>query len=226
MELTSQCLPNPLPTNPLQVAADWLQQAWADAAQPNPNAMVLATVDRAGRPSARVVLCKEIAAEPGYIVFYTNYESRKGKELAANPHAALTFHWDHRDRQVRFEGAVQRLSGAESDRYFGSRPWPSRLGAWASRQSQPIGSRQALLDQVADAALKLGAPTDPAAGLDIAVNIPRPAHWGGFKFYADAVELWVAGDFRIHDRARWERAIDMRSTPPQHGPWRATRLQP
>jgi pyridoxamine 5'-phosphate oxidase len=125
----TEILPDPLPPNPLQVAAAWLAQAQIDAAQPNPNAMVLATVDTRGQPSARVVLCKEIAPEPGYIAFYTNYESRKGRELEGNPRAAVVFHWDHRHRQVRAEGTVEKLSDADSDAYFESRAWQSRLGA-------------------------------------------------------------------------------------------------
>jgi pyridoxamine 5'-phosphate oxidase len=140
----TETLPDPLPTNPLTVAAEWLQQARLDAASPNPNAMVLATVDARGYPSARVVLCKEIAAQPGYILFYTNFNSRKGSELHVNPRAAVVFHWDHRHRQVRAEGQVERLSDAENDAYFHSRAWQSRLGAWASQQSQPVDSRESL----------------------------------------------------------------------------------
>ena len=122
--------------------------AQRDAAQPNPNAMVLATVDAQGAPSARVVLCKEILVERGGVVFYTNYESRKGRELAATGRAAIVFHWDHRHRQVRIEGTVERVPEATSDAYFASRPWQSRLGAWASRQSQPIASLAAMREQV------------------------------------------------------------------------------
>src|ERR1700730_19337442 len=154
----TETLPDPLPANPLRLAADWLAQARTDAAQPNPNSMVLATVDGRGQPSARVVLCKDIAAETGFITFYTNYLSRKGRELEVNPRAAVVFHWDHRHRQVRAEGLVTRLSAAESDAYFSGRPWQSRLGAWASRQSEPIESREALRAAVADAARRLGGP--------------------------------------------------------------------
>jgi len=131
----TEILPDTLPGNPMQMVAEWLAQARADAAQPNPNAMVLATVDSVGQPSARVVLCKDIGVEAGFITFYTNYESRKGRELAENPSAAIVFHWDHRHRQVRAEGRVERLSEAENDHYFAGRPWRSQLGAWASHQS-------------------------------------------------------------------------------------------
>src|SRR5258707_10710348 len=132
----TETLPEPLPSNPLQLAADWLAQARADAAQPNPNAMVLATVDGRGQPSARVVLCKDIAAEAGFITFYTNYLSRKGRELEVNPRAAIVFHWDHRHRQVRAEGRVERLPPAESEPYFSSPPWQSPLRALARRKSE------------------------------------------------------------------------------------------
>jgi pyridoxamine 5'-phosphate oxidase len=219
----TETLPDPLPGEPLRLAGEWLAQAQSDAAQPNPNAMVLATVDERGQPSARVVLCKEIAAEAGHIVFYTNYESRKGRELRGNPRAAVVFHWDHRHRQVRIEGRVETLTDAENDAYFGSRPWQSRLGAWASRQSEPVASRRAMGENVAAAAHRLGIPyggpgTPEPAHCPAAV--PRPAYWGGFRLVADAVELWVEGEFRIHDRARWIRK------PGASGAWTVTRLQP
>ncbi len=129
----TETLPDPLPGNPFIVVAQWLAQARADAAQPNPNAMVLATVDERGHPSARVVLCKEINAPLGYTVFYTNYRSRKGRELEANRRAAVVFHWDHRHRQVRAEGVVEPLSDAENDAYFRTRPWQSRRGCHRGR---------------------------------------------------------------------------------------------
>jgi pyridoxamine 5'-phosphate oxidase len=224
----TETLPEPLPANPLQLAADWLAQAGADAAQPNPNAMVLATVDGRGQPSARVVLCKDIAAEAGFITFYTNYLSRKGRELEVNPRAAIVFHWDHRHRQVRAEGRVERLSGAESDAYFSSRPWQSRLGAWASRQSEPVESRAALRAAVADAARAFGVPYGGPGSEEpesMTADIARPATWGGYRLNVEAIELWVEGEFRIHDRARWTRGYG-------HGRggeamnWSVTRLQP
>ena len=131
--LWTETLPEPLPANPLEIVVQWLAEAQIGAAQPNPNAMVLATVNEHGQPSARVVLCKGIVPEKGYIVFYTNYQSHKGRDLESNPRAAVVFHWDHQHRQVRAEGRVERLSDAENDAYFDSRPWQSRLGAWASR---------------------------------------------------------------------------------------------
>jgi pyridoxamine 5'-phosphate oxidase len=217
----TETLPEPLPPNPLAVAAQWLAQARVDADQPNPNAMVLATVDSRGYPSARVVLCKEIDAQAGTILFYTNYRSRKGRELEANRRAAVVFHWDHRHRQVRAEGEVESLSDAENDAYFRTRAWQSRLGAWASEQSQPVASRQALAGAVTAMAHRFGIPYDGPGAAEpdvIAEDVPRPPHWGGYRLRAEAVELWVEGEFRIHDRVRWTRIQD--------AAWSATRLQP
>ena len=225
----TETLPEPLPANPLRLAADWLAQARADAAQPNPNAMVLATVDGRGQPSARVVLCKDIAAEAGFITFYTNYLSRKGRELEANPRAAIVFHWDHRHRQVRAEGGVERLSAAESDAYFSGRPWQSRLGAWASRQSEPVESRDALRAAVADAARALGVPYGGPGSEEpesMTVEIARPAIWGGYRLNVEAIELWVEGEFRIHDRARWTRSSGPGHESGKAMSWSVTRLQP
>jgi pyridoxamine 5'-phosphate oxidase len=225
----TETLPDPLPANPLDVAAQWLEQARLDAAQPNPNAMVLATVDERGYPSARVVLCKKIAPEPGCIDFYTNYRSRKGRELSANPRAAVVFHWDHRHRQVRAEGRVEPLTEAENDAYFRTRAWQSRLGAWASEQSQPVGSRRALKEAVAAAARRFGIPYDGPGTPEppeVLVDVPRPSNWGGFRLHADAVELWVEGEFRIHDRARWTRSLDTSPSTAGASQWSATRLQP
>jgi pyridoxamine 5'-phosphate oxidase len=222
-------LPDPLPANPLQVAAEWLAQAQIDAAQPNPNAMVLATVDSHGQPSARVVLCKDIAPDPGYIVFYTNYQSRKGRELDGNPRAAIVMHWDQRHRQVRAEGRVERLSDAENDAYFSSRPWQSRLGAWASKQSEPVDSRATLSAAVTATAARFGIPyrgpgTPEPEG--VSIDVPRPANWGGFRLLTDAVELWVEGEFRIHDRARWTRQPAHAQPEGCNTSWTVTRLQP
>jgi pyridoxamine 5'-phosphate oxidase len=230
----TETLPEPLPENPLDTAAQWLAQARLDAAQPNPNSMVLATVDGRGYPSARVVLCKEINSQSGFILFYTNYRSRKGRELAANPRAAAVFHWDHRRRQVRVEGRVELLSDAENDAYFSTRPWQSRLGAWASEQSQPVGSRHALERSVAAVARRFEIPYEGPGTPEpdeIAVDVPRPPNWGGYRLQADAVELWVEGEFRIHDRARWTRVLPAQPVDGQplggsDMPWTVTRLQP
>jgi pyridoxamine 5'-phosphate oxidase len=217
----TETLPEPLPGNPMSVLSRWLSQARDNAQQPNPNAMVLATVDAEQRPSARVVLCKDIQVDAGFIVFYSNYLSRKGAELQSNPRAAAVFHWDHVHRQARIEGTVQRLSAADSDAYFASRPWQSRLGAWASRQSEPVSSRGALAEAVAREAQRFGIPyAGPgSAEPEGEHRVPRPPHWGGYKLIAEAVELWVEGEFRIHDRARYTRQG-------LGAAWSATRLQP
>jgi pyridoxamine 5'-phosphate oxidase len=222
MNLPTQALPTPLPANPFVLAAEWLEDAQRDAAQPNPNSMVLATVDGGGLPSARVVLCKEILVDRGGVVFYTNYESRKGRELAQTGRAAVVFHWDHRHRQVRIEGTVERVAEGTSDEYFASRPWQSRLGAWASRQSQPIASLAEMKERVRAAARHFDIPYDGPGTPEpptVSVEIPRPLHWGGFCINAEAIELWIEGEFRIHERVRWTR-------PSQDQDWSAERLQP
>jgi pyridoxamine 5'-phosphate oxidase len=233
--LWTETLPEPLPANPLEIVVQWLAEAQAGAAQPNPNAMVLATVNEHGQPSARVVLCKGIVPEGGYIVFYTNYQSHKGRDLESNPRAAVVFHWDHQHRQVRAEGRVERLSDADNDAYFGSRPWQSRLGAWASRQSAPIESRIAMEESVAAEARRFGIPYGGPGTPEpetVRAKVPRPPHWGGFRLNVDALELWVEGEFRIHDRARWTRGAGGTTPGPGSRPgsgtatWTVTRLQP
>jgi pyridoxamine 5'-phosphate oxidase len=228
-ELPFQNLPDPLPANPLELAAQWLAEAEAAAAQPNPNAMVLATTDGSGQPSARVVLCKEIAAARGYLTFFSNYQSRKGRELLANPRAAVVFHWDHLHRQVRAEGRVAMLPDADSDAYFRTRSWQSRVGAWASRQSEPVASLKIVSDAMRAAAQRFGiiyggpgTPEPAATGVDV----PRPPFWGGFRLDIDAVELWVEGAFRIHDRARWTRQLPDPASADAPIEWSALRLQP
>jgi pyridoxamine 5'-phosphate oxidase len=229
MKHYSELLPDPLPSEPLVVLNQWMAQSWQQRLQPNPNARVLATTDPDGHPSARVVLCKEIVAQPGYLVFFTNYLSRKGRQLARNPRAAAVIHWDALHRQVRVEGPVVQAPAAASDAYFASRPWQSRVGAWASEQSAPIASREAMRKAVTSTAERFGVPdpTQAAAEGSTEIQIPRPPHWGGYHLWADSVELWVEGEARIHDRARWTREL----TPQADGffsagPWSATRLQP
>ncbi len=212
-----QSLPEVLPAEPLLVAAAWLAEALRRRDQPNPDAMVLATCGNDGRPAARVVLCKGIDAAAGAVRFVTNYSSRKGQELAANPRAALLFHWDHLHRQVRIEGVVHKVSAVESDRYFSGRPRESQLGAHASDQSMPVGSAAALRAQLdaVQARYPGGAP------------VPRPAHWGGYVMWVDTVEVWVEGAARLHDRAIWTRTLAASgSGTPAFGPWSSTRLQP
>jgi pyridoxamine 5'-phosphate oxidase len=225
----TELLPEPLPAEPLVLVNRWMAEAWQHRHQPNPNAMVVATSDLEGSPSARVVLCKEIVPQPGYLVFYTNYLSHKGRQLAENPRAAAVIHWDALHRQVRVEGPVVQAPTADSDAYFASRPWQSRIGAWASAQSAPVASREALAEAVAATAERFGAPLPGHSGAecDIDIVIPRPPHWGGYHLWAESVELWVEGEARIHDRGRWTRVLSPQPDGFFHaGSWTATRLQP
>jgi pyridoxamine 5'-phosphate oxidase len=187
---------------PWRQFSDWLEQA-ITAQLPEPNAMTLATVDAGGRPSTRVVLIKGFDARG--VVWYTNYESRKGRELASNPHAALQFHWVELERVVRIEGAVEKVNAEESDAYFRSRPLDSRLGAWASPQSQVISSRAVLVANAAKAAAQHG------------LNPPRPPHWGGYRLVPDRWEFWQGRKSRLHDRLSY-RLVD--------GQWLRERLAP
>jgi len=173
----------------------WLQQA-IDGQLPEPNAMTLATVGEDGRPSTRVVLIKGVDARG--IVWYTNYESRKGRELAIHPHAALQFHWVELERVVRIEGVVEKVSAEESDAYYATRPMDSRIGAWASPQSQVIASRAVLVSNVA----RYGAQFLPSM---LGSGPPRPPRWGGYRLVPDRWEFWQGRKSRLHDRLRYRR---------------------
>ena len=187
---------------PLQQFETWLQQA-IDGQLPEPNAMTLATVGADGRPSTRVVLIKGVDARG--LVWYTNFNSRKGQELAANPMAALQFHWVELERVVRIEGRVERVADAEADAYYASRPLDSRIGAWASPQSQVIGGRGVLVAQAARYAAQF------------ALSPPRPPHWGGFRLVPDRWEFWQGRKSRLHDRLRYRQ---------EGGLWVRERLAP
>lgn len=215
-------LPEPLSLEPFTLFTEWYDTAHRKQLQPNPNAMTLATVDARGEPHARIVLCKHLVSDPGYIVFFTNYRSDKGVHLAAHGRAAAVFHWDALHRQVRMSGPVIKSPVAESDAYFNLRPLGNRIGAWASQQSQPLASRAQLAQQVADVEQRFGVNSRDKEG-----TIPRPPHWGGFRLWPDSVELWLEGPGRVHDRAVWKRQLQRRDEFSfDCGTWTATRLNP
>jgi len=211
-------LPDPLPENPLPLVERWIAEA--SGSLRSAPAMTLATVEPDGRPSARMVICRGFYAEAGWLGFYTDRESPKGSALAAHPRAALVFHWDTFERQIRVEGPVTLAPDADSDRYWGSRPVEARIAATTSQQSRPLESRAALLERV-----------QATAGRLSDAEVPRPPRWGGYRVWAERVELWVGQPARLHDRALWTRSLAHHSVAHEGdrlagGPWRATRLQP
>jgi pyridoxamine 5'-phosphate oxidase len=189
-------------SDPLRFFARWLREA-VDAALPLPNAMTLATVTLEGAPDARIVLLKGL--ERGGFAFYTNYRSRKARELDARPAACLVFQWSELERQVRIEGAVEKVSAAESDEYFASRPLGARLSAWASPQSELIASRRDLERLLDEARERHGE------------RPPRPPHWGGYRVMPQTIEFWQGRADRLHDRLLYTRAGSA---------WRIERLAP
>ncbi len=223
-------LPTELPSDPMHWVKAWLDEAMEKQVQRNPNTMTVVTVGEDGQPTGRQVLCKEFVPDPGYVVFYTNYESDKVRHLEHNENIGLVFHWDDFGRQARLEGIAVRSPPEESDAYFASRDWGSQIGAWGSDQSSPLESRAALIAQVGKRAMKLGVK---AAGnlKSIAAKdrpvIPRPPHWGGIRVWPRRIELWIEGTDRIHDRARWDRTLERGDNDTfVVGTWTGTRLQP
>ena len=207
-------LVDPLPETPLPTLSRWLEEARACDAIPNPDAMAVATVDEAGDPQVRLVLCRGFDPDRARFEFFTNYASDKARQLTAHPRASCVFHWDPLGRQVRLVGRVERTSEARSDAYFASRDPLSQISAWASQQSRTIEDR-ATLEAHRDGILReLGdGSVDP---------IRRPSDWGGFVVLAERIELWAAREGRLHDRALWVRTSDEDEAPT----WRVARLQP
>lgn len=190
--------------DPFLIARNWLTEA--ESAEPNdPNAIALATVDADGMPNTRMVLLKDI--EDGAFVFYTNYGSAKASELDQGGKAAFVMHWKSLRRQIRVRGVVEREAGEKADAYYASRSLPSRLGAWASKQSQPLGSRGELLAEVAKVTASKGLHPD------------RPPFWGGYRIIPTEIEFWADGQHRLHDRFRWSRSGPEKA-------WKIERLQP
>lgn len=227
---TATTLPAELPGDPMRWAQAWLDEAVQKKVQRNPNSMTAITVGEDGQPSGRVVLCKDFVADPGYLVFYTNYKSDKARQIESNENVALLFHWDGFGRQVRMEGIAVRSPAEESDSYFATRDWGSQLGAWGSDQSSPLKSRAALVAQVSRRAMKLGvkaAKNLKSIAVDERPAISRPSHWGGYRVWPRRIELWIEGTDRIHDRARWERSLSQGDDGEfSAGAWAGTRLQP
>ncbi len=191
-------------SDPFVIARAWLAEA--EPVEPNdPNAIALATVDADGMPNARMVLLKEI--EAAAFVFYTNYGSRKGREIEASGKAAFVLHWKSLRRQIRVRGVTEREEGPQADAYYASRSLKSRLGAWASDQSQPLSSREALMAKVAAVTVTKGPNPD------------RPPFWGGIRIIPTEIEFWADGAFRLHDRFRWSRGSAMAD-------WMIERLNP
>jgi pyridoxamine 5'-phosphate oxidase len=205
-------LPDPLPDDPLALVEAWLAEA--AGVTRNATAMTLATVTPDGHAAARMVICRGFDARAGWFVFYTDRDSDKGHDLAAHPRAALVFHWDGLERQVRVDGPVTRAPDADSDRYWATRPRDARLAAVASRQSRPLASRSELLARVAE------------AGRAHAGDVPRPPRWGGYRVWAERVELWAGQPARVHDRARWTRALAPVDGGWAGSAWHAARLNP
>ena len=208
----SEPLPEILPADPLPLAARWLDEA--AAVVKSATAMALATAGDDGRPTARMVICRGFDVVEGWLVFYTDRESVKGRALDRNPRAAAVFHWDVLARQIRVEGPVTQAPEADSDRYWSTRPLDARLAAVASEQSRPIASRADFLARIEAARRAHG------------VDVPRPPRWGGYRVWAERVELWAGQPGRAHDRAVWTRPLQPTEAGFTGGSWRATRLQP
>lgn len=193
-----------LPQDPFELVEKWLNQA-IETQVNEPTAMLVGTATPEGRPSIRTVLLKEVL--DGQFIFYSNYESRKGKQIAANPHVALTFLWHELERQIHVEGRIHRLSTEESDAYFAMRPYKSRVGARISPQSQPIPSREYIMMRFAAESLRF-----------VGQTVPRPENWGGWAVVPERIEFWQGRDSRLHDRFLYEQKED--------GSWDIHRLAP
>lgn len=203
-EYTSRSLDETgLPPNPFSLLEDWLEET-ISAGIPEPTAMNLSTVGKDGRPSARIVLLKEIS-EKG-LSFFTNYESKKGVQLLENPNAAITFFWPELERQIRLEGTVKKISEKESKAYFITRPKDSRIGAWASEQSRPLADKKILEDKFLQLTAKFSEE-----------EIPKPNFWGGFLFEPSLIEFWQGRPNRLHDRILYQSDGNF---------WRTSRLYP
>jgi pyridoxamine 5'-phosphate oxidase len=211
--------------NPLLLLQSWFSEAMELELQPNPDTMAIATSNSQGLPNVRMVLCKEINTEEGYVVFYTNYNSVKSMEIKENPKCSALFHWDKLGYQIRIRGEILQSPDEENDAYFASRHLGSQVGAWASNQSNPVVDRQALDDQFRKILDRFNLTNESITWNE--KKIPRPPHWGGYRLWIEEIEFWLNQKDRLHDRLHFRRALTISSEGIEtEKNWTVKRLQP
>ena len=211
--------------NPLLLLQSWFNKAMELDLQPNPDTMAIATSNSQGLPNVRMVLCKEINTEEGYVVFYTNYNSVKSMEIKENPKCSALFHWDKLGYQIRIRGEILQSPDEENDAYFTSRHLGSQVGAWASNQSNPVVDRQALDDQFRKILDRFNLTNESITRNE--KKIPRPPHWGGYRLWIKEIEFWLNQKDRLHDRLHFRRALTISSEGIEtEKNWTVKRLQP
>jgi len=211
--------------NPLLLLQSWFNEAMELDLQPNPDTMAIATSNSQGLPNVRMVLCKEINTEEGYVVFYTNYNSVKSMEIKENPKCSALFHWDKLGYQIRIRGEILQSPDEENDAYFASRHLGSQVGAWASNQSDPVEDRQALDDQFRKILDRFNLTSESITRNE--QKIPRPPHWGGYRLWIEEIEFWLNQKDRLHDRLHFRRALTISSEGIEtEKKWTVKRLQP
>ena len=211
--------------NPLLLLQSWLNEAMELDLQPNPDTMAIATSNSQGLPNVRMVLCKEINTEEGYVVFYTNYNSVKSLEIKENPKCSALFHWDKLGYQIRISGEILQSPDEENDTYFASRHLGSQVGAWASNQSNPVEDREALDDQFKKILDRFNLTSESITRNE--QKIPRPPNWGGYRLWIEEIEFWLNQKDRLHDRLHFRRALTISSEGIEtEKKWTVKRLQP
>ena len=211
--------------NPLLLLQSWLNEAMELDLQPNPDTMAIATSNSQGLPNVRMVLCKEINTEEGYVVFYTNYNSVKSLEIKENPKCSALFHWDKLGYQIRIRGEILQSPDEENDAYFASRHLGSQVGAWASNQSNPVEDREALDDQFKKILDRFNLTSESITQNE--QKIPRPPNWGGYRLWIEEIEFWLNQKDRLHDRLHFRRALTISSEGIEtEKNWTVKRLQP
>ena len=211
--------------NPLLLLQSWLNEAMELDLQPNPDTMAIATSNSQGLPNVRMVLCKEINTEEGYVVFYTNYNSVKSLEIKENPKCSGLFHWDKLGYQIRIRGEILQSPDEENDTYFAGRHLGSQVGAWASNQSNPVEDREALDDQFKKILDRFNLTSESITRNE--QKIPRPPNWGGYRLWIEEIEFWLNQKDRLHDRLHFRRALTISSEGIEtEKKWTVKRLQP